>query len=537
MRHHHHRLADFGEVGLLCRRDARTTIAVAQERDPTAKVQRKKRTVMLRERLVVIGVVLEMSLGAVGAEGPFEANWESLKAHETPAWYLDGKFGIFIHWGAYSVPAFGSEWYPRNMYKEGTPEFKHHLETYGPQSQFGYKDFIPSFRAEKFDAAAWAELFKRAGARYVVPVAEHHDGFQMYDSALSDFNAKKMGPKRDIVGELAAACREQGLVFGVSSHRAEHWWFYDQGMTFDSDVRSGKWDKLYGPAQPEKSSRPNAAFLEDWYARCVELVDKYQPQLFWFDWWIEQPEFVPYLQKFAAHYYNRGAEFGAEGGKGVAINYKNKAFPAGVAVLDIERGKLGTTQETYWQTDTSVSVRSWGYIEKDRFRDAGSLIHELADIVSKNGCLLLNLGPRPDGTIPEQAQAILLEMGRWLDVNGEAIYGTRPWTTSGEGPTQVKSGSFSDHKESKMTAEDVRFTTKGQAIYAIAMGWPEKAFRIESLGKKSAPDLAIRDVKLLGRDKPVKWSVNKDCLKVLAPKEKPCDHAYVIRIELGGWRE
>jgi len=143
VRHHHHRLADFGEVGLLCRRDARTTIAVAQERDPTAKVQRKKGTVMLRERLVVIGVVLGMSLGAVGAEGPFEANWESLKAHETPAWYLDGKFGIFIHWGVYSVPAFGSEWYPRNMYKEKTPEFKHHVETYGPQSQFGYKDFIP----------------------------------------------------------------------------------------------------------------------------------------------------------------------------------------------------------------------------------------------------------------------------------------------------------------------------------------------------------------------------------------------------------
>jgi len=473
--------------------------------------------------------MLNLILGLIVGFGVFEADWNSLAAYEPPEWYLDGKFGIFIHWGAYSVPAYGSEWYPRNMYREGTFEYKHHLSAYGPQSKFGYKDFIPEFRAEKFDAAEWADLFRKSGARYVVPVAEHHDGFQMYGSKLSDWNAVNMGPKRDLIGELAEAVRAAGMVFGVSSHRAEHWWFFDAGKTFDSDVQTCEWDALYGPAQPEKGdARPDKAFLDDWYARCVELVNKYEPKLFWFDWWIEQPEFEPYLKRFAAYYYNRGEEWD----KGVAINYKHETFPPGTAVLDIERGKLGEKYEHFWQTDTSVSVRSWGYIEDDRFRPAGSLIHELADVVSKNGCLLLNVGPRPDGTIPKEAQSILLEIGDWLEVNGEAIYGTRPWRTWGEGPTEVRTGKFSDHKEAPMTAEDVRFTRKGDTLYAIAMGWPDKAFRIKTLGRKSAPELTIKKVKLLGRDKPVKWKVQKKWLKVATPAEPPCKHAYVLKINL-----
>jgi len=460
-----------------------------------------------------------------GPPTKFEPSWDSLKQYRVPEWYQDAKFGIFIHWGVYSVPAFGSEWYPRNMYKQDAPEFRHHRERYGPQAQFGYKDFIPAFKAEKFDPARWAALFKRAGAKYVVPVAEHHDGFAMYDCGLCEWNAAKMGPKRDIVGELAKAVRKEGLVFGLSSHRAEHWWFFNEGMKFDSDVRDGRWNALYGPAQPDKT-QPDEAFLQDWSARTRELVDKYQPQLIWFDWWIEQPVFAPYLQQFAAYYYNRGIEWG----KGVAINYKNKAFPEEAAVLDIERGKLDKTRDLFWQTDTSVSVKSWGYIENDLFRSVPSLVHELIDIVSKNGCLLLNVGPAPDGTIPQKAQEILLGIGDWLQVNGEAIYGTRPWVKFGEGPTEVKAGSFSDHAEKPFTASDIRFTTKGNAVYAICLGWPQDAVHIESFGTKNLPGKKVSAVSMLGVDEPVKWAQKKKEMTIRAPRTPPCQHAYAIKI-------
>ena len=250
----------------------------------------------------------------VAAAGPFRPAWDSLKQYQVPDWYLDAKFGIFIHWGVYSVPAFGSEWYPRQMYMEGTPEFKHHLATYGPQSKFGYKDFIPMFRAEKFDAARWAELFRKAGAKYVVPVAEHHDGFPMYDCSFTEWSAAKMGPKRDIVGELAAAVRKEGLHFGASSHRIEHWFFMEGGRRFDSDVRDPRFEAFYGPAQPEKTAdgkenQPSEAHMRDWLARTSEIVDKYKPDLVWFDWWIEQPVMQPYLEKFAAFYYNRAQQW------------------------------------------------------------------------------------------------------------------------------------------------------------------------------------------------------------------------------------
>jgi alpha-L-fucosidase len=270
------------------------------------------------------------AIDAVAARGPFRPSWESLEHYQVPQWYLDAKFGIFIHWGVYSVPAVGNEWYPRNMYISGDRVFKHHVETYGSQSKFGYKDFIPRFRAEKFNPDQWAELFRKSGAKYVVPVAEHHDGFPMFDYDFTDWSAVKMGPRRDVVGELAMAVRKQGLHFGASSHRAEHWWFYNGGMKFDSDVRDPRYASFYGPAQPDKT-QPDQAFLDDWLTRASQIVDKYHPEVVWFDWWIEQPVFQPYLQKFAAYYYNRGAEWK----QGVAINYKNKSFPERAAVLDI----------------------------------------------------------------------------------------------------------------------------------------------------------------------------------------------------------
>jgi alpha-L-fucosidase len=469
--------------------------------------------------------------------GPFGPTWESLAKYKIPEWYQDAKFGIFIHWGLYSVPAFDSEWYPRNMYLQGTEDFTHHVATYGPQSKFGYKDFVPRFTAEKFDASAWAELFRKAGAKYVVPVAEHHDGFPMYDSGLTEWSAAKKGPKRDVVGELAKAVRANGLHFGASSHRAEHYFFFNGGRVFDSDLRDARYASFYGPAHPgvtdknhqEWAGHPDAAYLNDWLARTSEIVQKYHPEVVWFDWWINTKEFEPYLQRFAAFYYNDAAKNHYP----AAINYKYKAFPDNVAVLDIERGQLDSSRQILWQTDTSVSIKSWGYIKGDAFRSSDSLIQELVDIVSKNGCLLLNIGPRPDGTIPEEAQKILLDMGRWLSVNGEAIYGTRPWKIYGEGPTKVQSGSFNDTKTGDYSSKDIRFTTKGKTIYATALGWPQDGkLTIESLRTAAASgDVHVRTVQLIGSSARIKWTRDSGALTLNLPSKQIGQYAFVFKIE------
>ena len=294
---------------------------------------------------------------------PFKANWGSLGAYQVPGWFRDAKFGIFIHWGVYSVPAFGDEWYPRNMYLAGSPAFQHHVDTYGPQSRFGYKDFIPMFHGEHFDADAWVDLFVRAGARYVVPVAEHCDGFSMYESSINPWNSVAMGPHVDVVGAVEKATRKRGLHFGASSHRAEHWWWYDGGERFNSDVQNPQFKGLYGPAMAtrlpfdpgdrrdldhmddvkdpdpnhlERWAAPDQVFLDDWLARSTEIVARYHPDLIYFDWWIGQPAFQPYLKRFAAKYYNEGAARK----QGVVLTYKEHYFPENAAVLDIERGKL-----------------------------------------------------------------------------------------------------------------------------------------------------------------------------------------------------
>ena len=474
------------------------------------------------------------TVDAVISKGHYQPAWESLEKYQVPDWYQDAKFGIFIHWGAYSVPAFGSEWYPRNMYLTDQKEYQHHIDTFGPQAKFGYKDFLPRFKAEHYDAAAWAALFRKAGAKFVVPVAEHHDGFPMYDCSFTEWSATKMGPKRDVVGELANAVRKEGLVFGASSHRAEHWWFFEGGKKFDSDVQDPKYAGLYGPANPRKTadgkeSQPDTAYLNDWLARTSEIVDKYHPQLVWFDWWIEQPVFQPYLQRFAAFYYNRGQEWN----KGVAINYKNASFPPRAAVLDIERGKLDQLRDQFWQTDTSIGLKSWGYIEGEQFRSADSIIDDLVDIVSKNGALLLNIGPRPDGTIPEQAQSILLEIGRWLSVNGEAVYGTRPFKVFGEGPTKVLGGGFTDAKSQPFTGQDIRFTTKGQTLYAIALDWPGSEMMVKSLGSEGLlKGRAIKSIRMLGTKDKIEWKQTVEGLKVTTPAQKTGEFAYVFRIDL-----
>ena len=477
-----------------------------------------------------------------GHEGAFRPDWGSLSKFEVPEWYKDAKFGIFIHWGVYSVPSFGSEWYPREMYLKGSEINKHHVEKYGPLTQFGYKDFIPMFKAEHYDPQVWAKLFKDAGANYVVPVFEHHDGFTMYDSGLSDWTAKKMGPKRDLVGELAVAVRAQGMHLGASSHRIEHDWFMDGGREQPSDVNDPKYAALYGPAEMQVKNSPTSGdevleddwtyvspkYAEDWVARSAEIVQKYHPDIMYYDWWIGQASIRPYLAKFAAYYYNESTKHGQQG----LINFKYKAMEDHSGVLDLERGQLSEIHPTYWQTDTSVSNKSWGYIENDTFKTPDFIVHQLVDIVSKNGNLLLNIGPRPDGTIPQEVQQVLLAVGAWLKINGDAVYGTRPYKIYGEGPTKVKPGAFHDTDTLNYIAEDFRFTTKGNNLYAIEYEWPsDEEAVIKTLATGSAVDSRkVTSVQLLGSDEKLGFTQAEDGLHIHLP-DKPSDQpAYTFRI-------
>lgn len=472
-----------------------------------------------RERLAEIG--------RVTAAGPYRDDWESLSSYRVPAWYMDLKFGIFIHWGVYSVPAFANEWYPRNMYCPGTPEFEHHVKIWGPQREFGYKDFIPLFRAEKFDPAAWADLFAQAGARYVIPVAEHHDGFQMYRSELSRWNAAEMGPHRDVLGELSAACRARGLQTGASTHRIEHFWFMGRGRTFDSDIGDPRKGDLYWPSvtEPEDFNMnaldqivPTREYLEDWMLRTCELIDRYQPAMLYFDWWIQQEAARPYLAKIAAYYYNRAAARGTQ----AVINYKHDAFPFGCAVPDVERGQFAELKPFYWQTDTAIAYNSWCWTEGNSFKPAEDLVRDMVDIVSKNGTFLLNVGPKADGTISDEDTAVLTAIGGWLRESGEAIYGTRPWKIFGEGPTKIREGHFSDGERKGFTHEDVRYTRKGDGVYAVFLApAPDGVYRAPAFAKH--PDghgvfhgLVKGVERLDGR--PCEWTRGEDGLTIRTEK-------------------
>ena len=523
-------------TGLFCQSDGSTQPTTSQDPVVIDRTWAEASSAFDVPRSAILSHV-----GDVIEKGTFRPDWESLRTYEAPAWYRDAKFGIFIHWGVYSVPAFGSEWYPRNMYRQGTPEYKHQLETYGPLEKFGYKDFIPMFRAEHFDAAAWAKLFKDAGAKYVVPVAEHHDGFAMYDSALSGWTAAKMGPHRDVIGELEKAVRAEGLHFGCSSHRAEHDFFFGVGRELPSDVNDPQYAALYGPAhawlEPGKGNPMDndftyvsKAWAEDWEARAAEIVEKYHPDIMYFDWWIGQSSMRSALSQFAAFYYNASLQYaGYEG----VINYKDFAMRDHSGVLDLERGQLSDIRQQPWQTDTSISNKSWGYIANDTFKTPEFIVHELVDIVSKNGNLLLNIGPRSDGTIPKEVQQTLRDVGAWLTVNGEAIYGSRPWRIYGEGPTKAETGSFRDTHVGDYTAQDFRFTTKGDFLYAIELATPAGGeVVIHSLALGAPESVKISSVSLLGEDGELMFAQLPDGLHIEQPQTVPGQYAWTFRIRL-----
>ena len=284
-------------------------------------------------KTVLTGILLACCSCVPGQRQPYKATWKSLQDYKSPEWYEDAKFGIFIHWGPYAVPGFDSEWYPHNMYDKGSDAYKHHKNKWGNHKQFGYKDFIPMFKAEKFDADEWAQLFEKAGAKYVVPVACHHDGFAMYDSAQTKWNSVNMGPKRDVVGELAAACRKRGMKFGTSTHYAMNWDYYAHREEFDTVDPA--YADLYNDPHPT-GQPPSKKFLKHWYTRTVDIVDKYKPDVLWFDFGFFRPAYEPYRRKIAAYYYNKALQWQ----KGVVLNYKDNIYPFGTAVLDLERTRL-----------------------------------------------------------------------------------------------------------------------------------------------------------------------------------------------------
>lgn len=473
--------------------------------------------------------------------GKYKDNWASLSHHKTPSWYYRDKLGIFIHWGIYSVPAFGNEWYSRGMYDKNHPEYEHHIKTYGTQDKFGYKDFIPMFKGERFDAQEWVKLFKKAGARYVMPVCEHHDGFAMYKTGFNRWNSAEMGPCRDIAGELKKACEKESLTFCASTHRAEHYFFMNTGRTIESDVNDDNYRDFYGPAYlcPELNSDEihkttadtysigaSREWLEDWLVRTCELIDNYQPGILYFDWWIHNHSFKPYLKKLCAYYYNRAEQWGRE----VTINYKHEAFAPTVATFDVERGALTDISPVPWQTDTAIGKCSWGYRRDNEYKSPRQIICDFVDIVSKNGMLLLNIGPKADGTITEEETKVLLELGKWMDKNSEGIYGTTFWKQFGEGETNNEAGFFKDGDEKNYTSSDFRFTYKDGCVYAFQMRPDGKDVRIKTFKKHERHDFLVSSVTLLETGEKVSFERNADCMVI--KNDVKSDYPLCFKIEV-----
>ncbi len=478
----------------------------------------------------------------------YEETWESLaRVNEEPEWFKDAKFGIYFHWGVYSVPAFGSEWYPRMMHVEGLGTYEHHLEKYGHPSQFGYHDFVPMFRAEYFNADDWADLFVKAGARFAGPVAEHHDGFSMWDSEATPWNSMDKGPQRDVTGELEKAIKDRGLKFITTFHHARHLQRYkgkeEEVLTREKNIHY-QFRKSHYPLYPGMpptlddpelnylyGNIPEAIWLEElWFAKLAEVVDKYSPDLIYFDSWLN---YIPDSMrlKFCAYYLNHAIEQEKE----VVIIRKQEDLPLESSVDDLEKFRKNHLAEKVWMTDETISNGSWCYTEGMQIKPAAEHLHVLIDIVSKNGILLLNISPKADGTIPDDQRKVLLEIGTWLDNYGEAIYGTRPWYTFGEGPTgepeNQNPGAF---QGISYTANDIRYTTSGSSIYAILLGKPiagEEVFLRAFSAQNNENDITIQRITIPGSSEDLKWSKTEDGLSIQIPNSGLDEMATVLKIE------
>ncbi len=473
----------------------------------------------------------------------YEPTWESLKQHETPQWLRDAKFGIYTHWGIYCYTATrnNATWNSHTAYMDpDDEEAQDFYEKFGKITpEFGYKDLIPKFTAENFDAEEWADLFAKSGAKFAGPVAEHHDGFAMWDTEYSEWNAANMGPKRDVVGELEKAIKAKGMKYVTAFHHAANWFFFP---TWDKSTDASRPENqgLYGPIHDEDELYPNEEFLVEWHGKIIEVIDKYDPDFIWFDFALDIIR-EDYVKDFVAYYYNKAAE----NNKDVIISYKHHDLPPGVGLYDLELGQEPILTHYEWITDTSIDDQgAWGYIPNLNYKPVDRLVDNLVDRVSKNGYLLMNIGPKWDGTIPEEAKKGLLGMGEWLKVNGEAIYGTTSWVKYGEGPTGVEIGEEGDamFNESDIvyTSEDVRFTVKGDVIYAIVLAWPGEEATIKSLvsyeidgddyaGYWLYPD-EIESITMLGDGNELEYSIGEEGLKIKTPNQKPCEHAFTFKI-------
>ena len=511
------------------------------------------------------------------APGKFEPTWKSLEQYQAPEWFRNAKFGIWAHWGPQCEPEQG-DWYARHMYLEGEPQNKWHVAHYGPPSKFGFKDVIHAWKAEKWDPDRLVALYKRVGAQYFFALANHHDNLDLWDSKYQPWNSTRVGPEKDLIGGWAKAAKAQGLPFGVSVHAAHSYSWYEPaqgadktgplaGVPYDgkltkADGKGQWWDGLdpqdlyeqrHAPSPGFDNvkflwghrwdwtadvSQPDLTFAQRYYNRTMDLINKYHPDLLYFDdtalplWPVSDAGL-----KIAAHFYNQ--DMARHGGKLNAVLFgkvldddQRRAM-----VWDIERGVPAVSLPQAWQTDTCLG--DWHYrrsiYEEGKYKSAKTVVQMLADIVSKNGNLLLNVPVRGDGTIDDKEETILQGIAAWMDVNKECIFDTRPWKVFGEGPASdgapITAQGFNEGKGKAFTAEDVRYTTKGDALYVIVFGRPAQALQLKHLGA-AAEGLGAKPAKIerLGSSAPVKWSQTADAL-TLEPGDLPADaHTVVYKI-------
>jgi alpha-L-fucosidase len=514
-------------------------------------------------------------------EGKFQPNWESLeKNYKCPDWFRDAKFGIWAHWTAQCVPEQG-DWYARQMYMQGSDDYNYHVKHYGHPSKFGFMELDNLWKAENWNPEKLMKLYKKAGAKYFVSLANHHDNFDNYDSKYHPWNSVNVGPKKDIVGIWEKVARKNGLRFGVSNHSAHAWHWFQTAYGFDGEgplagVRydaatlkkedgKGKWwdgldpqdlytgsnivipDSIKGIKAAnewhEKHDRvwnelppaENPSFTLNWFLRCKDLIDKYHPDLIYFD------DFGLPLRRagldVTAHYYNANTKW--HNGNNEAVVTAKELTPeqkTGI-VEDVERGFSSDIQPLPWQTCSCIG--DWHYkrsiYENNSYKKVGQIVNSLVDIVSKNGNMLLSIPLRGDGTIDSREEEFLAGMAKWMKINGEGIFNTRPWKVYGEGPTKVKAGMFNENAMNNFTAEDIRFTTKGNNLFAFLMSWPgEKGILIHSLSNNSEliRGQHISSVKLLGFKGKLKWHQTDDGLKISLPVNAPTEIVSALEIKL-----
>jgi alpha-L-fucosidase len=488
------------------------------------------------------------------ATGLFEPTWQSMAAHyRVPEWFRDAKFGIWSHWGPQAVPGEG-DWYARHMYLPKHANYQFHATNYGHPSQFGYKDILPLFKAEKFDAEAQMKLFKRAGAKYFFALANHHDNYDCFDSAYQPWNSVNIGPKKDLVGLWAKAARAEGLRLGISVHNARSWYWWEtahksdpsgplKGIPYDGQLTladgKGKWWDGYDPRQLycepyQPGDKESPAYIQQWVNRTKDLINKYHPDLLYFDDQHNRFErFGKAGMEILPHFYN--ANLQRNGGKLEAVAQVKSLVPSVTNqpyLLDCERYIQTNIYAVPWQNDTAIG--DWFPRRGETFKTPEHIIHLLVDVVSKNGNLLLAVPQQGDGSLKPEAVKILEELGDWFAINGEAIYGTRPWEKCGEGPAQW-SGSESEKRGGKrepFTAQDFRFTSKGDTLYAFAFVWPKEGqLLIKSLASDSSDyPGTIGEVQLLGRKSKVQWQRTADGLKLQLTGQQPSLSAFVVKI-------